>query len=727
MSYPSLEQYRDVMQYPHLVLADPELKNGKISKNNFDLPMALCGGFALTYTITTNGKKYAVRCFHKQSNELEKRYQAISNKLKVLHSSYFVDFEFQLNGISVNNKKFPVVKMSWASGKTLGEFLSANYRNKNDLQQLNTSFLNLASYLENQRIAHGDIQTGNVMVSNGGRSVQLIDYDGMFVEELKNLGSAELGQINFQHPQRASNTWDFRLDRFSFITLNFALRVLAVAPDLWGKTQSDENAILFKANDFSEPTQSAIFQVLFNRTEFSNDAKNFAAICKSPYEKVPTLEDFLSQKNIPQISISILPANSPAIAGYRSAYPVLDARNYSLCEKLVGDRVELIGQIVEVKQGDTIKGETYVFLNFGYWKGKIVKICIWPNVLVTLTQVPDESWVGKWISVVGLMEPPYESFRFGYVHLAISITQGNELHVITEKEAKFRLIGNQTPIASSTTAKGNKEVVDNIKRSIPDVDQRITPSSAWGIPTSPKQSATKPVLSTPATSTSSKLNPATPVSRTPVVPMPQKVSSATPNQSILSNMKSSKPAPSISKPQTQIHQTPPKLVAKATKSKPDGRLKVVIGCIVIVLITTFILFLLILADVTQIKVVSTPTRQPIATKTQKSTLPAPQIIPTKKNDCISWSEVNKLYEGKQTCVYGVVNSKRTFSENGIFSYTLIRFKEDLRTFYLISRNKSVTVKIGDCITVNSIMSYDKNFIPFMEITELDNGGNLCNK
>jgi hypothetical protein len=102
--------------------------------------------------------------------------------------------------------------------------------------------------------------------------VQLIDYDGMFVADFKSIGSAELGHRNFEHPRRERSSWDPRLDRFSFISLNLALRVLEFHPDLWVKTQSDGDAILFKANDFNEPTQSDIFRDLFGLLTNGADA-----------------------------------------------------------------------------------------------------------------------------------------------------------------------------------------------------------------------------------------------------------------------------------------------------------------------------------------------------------------------------------------------------------------------------------------------------------------------
>jgi serine/threonine protein kinase len=463
MSYPTLEQFNEALQNPKIALVDPELKKGVISTTNLSLPLALCGGFALTYTIKTGGKKFAVRCFHKQSNALEQRYIAISNRLKSLHSPYFLDFEFQPLGVNVNGKVFPIVKMEWASGDTLGNFLEVHYRNKSELLQLNSSLRTLSNYLKGQNLAHGDVQPGNVMVSNGGQSVQLIDYDGMFVEDLRSLGSAELGQRNFQHPKRIPSSWDPGLDRFSFILLNLTLRVLEAYPDLWSKTQSDSDAILFKVNDFVDPDRSFIFGDLFGRPQFAEDARNFAAICISPFDKIPTLEDFLSRRNIPHVTITVSPIPPPKSPQYMGAFPVLDATNYELCLQNVGDRIELIGKIVEVKQNKTRYGKNYIFINFGPWKGKIVKVSIWSEGLDELTQIPDQTWIGKWISVVGLMEPPYHSRRHKYSHLSISITQPNQLHIITESEANFRLSNVPTSSSPLTSRSSNKEILDGIR------------------------------------------------------------------------------------------------------------------------------------------------------------------------------------------------------------------------------------------------------------------------
>ena len=466
MSYPTLEQYNEAFQNPRLSLLDPELQQGQIATTGLGLPLALCGGFALTYTISNGSKKYAVRCFHKQSKDLEKRYSEIHKKIKKINSFYFIDFCFQSEGIRVRGQAFPIVKMSWATGITLGEFLDKNYSNQREIKHLAQSLRELSRFLESQNIAHGDIQPGNVMVSDGGKKIHLIDYDGMFVDELKFLGSNELGHRNFQHPNRSASSWDASLDRFSFISIDLALNALVHQPDLWKKTQSDGDSILFKANDFANPSKSSIIKELISKPQVSEDAKNFVSICLSSFSKVPSLENFVSRKNIPQIVFEIAQAKSSAENRYLSAFPVLDAKNYELCLGFVGDKVELIGKIFEVKDGVTRKRKPYVFINFSHWRGNAVKINIWSEGLLGISSKPDQSWVGKWISVIGLMEPPYVSKQYSYSHLSISFSQGNQLHFISEQEARFRLASLSDKFSSNSNRKtSNQEIVDSLRAS----------------------------------------------------------------------------------------------------------------------------------------------------------------------------------------------------------------------------------------------------------------------
>lgn len=486
MAYPSLERYQEALQHPANAFVDDELKRADVRKSGLGMPLALCGGFALTYTLTAGSKKYAVRCFHKESKALEKRYVAISNRLKVLNSPYFLDFSFRTDGIRIDRQLYPVVKMEWARGETLGEFLEANYRNKAALAKLRGALLELANYLQRERLAHGDIQTGNVMVGDGGGRIQLIDYDGMFVDELRTLGSSELGHRNFQHPARAgSNPFDASLDRFSLISLTMALRVLEEKPDLWTKTRSDIDGIIFRANDFIAPESSLVFNELAQHPALGVDVRNFAAVCRATYGSVPTLADFIARKNIPALQIVLNDHEAGMVArSYLAPYPVVDALDYAACLLHVGDRVELIGRIVEIKDSVTdkfYKGKRYVFLNFSPWRGKAVKINIWYEGLKVLGTTTPQSWVGKWISVVGLMEAPYKSkanAKNPYEHLGISVSQNNEMTVIDQAEAEFRLAGSRIAPATPATGSLNQTLLNKIGGASPHVSR---PSPSVGL------------------------------------------------------------------------------------------------------------------------------------------------------------------------------------------------------------------------------------------------------
>ena len=464
MPYPTLQQYNEALQHPEIALIDPFLKHGHVKKTGLGLPLALCGGFALTYTISNGSTRYAVRCFQKESTDLERRYQAISEKLGRINSPYFVKFAFQPQGVRVNGNNYPIVKMDWANGKTLGEYLENNYQNETALSALVNSLQKLSSYLESQKIAHGDIQPGNVMVSsNGSLKLQLIDYDGMYIESINHLGSSELGLRNFQHPQRNKHYWDHTLDRFSFIALILALRALQVNPILWKKSQSDSETILFSASDYEKPESSAIFAELRNIPQLSDYANNFALICKSSIKQIPTVADFLAKQNIPRATITFTSTVSFGEASYVSSLPILNASNYHGCLQFTGQRIELIGKITGIKSGRTRYGSPYIFINFGDWRGEVVKLAIWSDGLSNLINTPDNSWINKWVSVMGLLDPPYTNIRIGYTHQSITITQSNQIRFISEIEAGRRLSGRQAQPITQIRQTTNAEVLERAR------------------------------------------------------------------------------------------------------------------------------------------------------------------------------------------------------------------------------------------------------------------------
>jgi predicted Ser/Thr protein kinase len=441
VSYPSIEQYQEVLQSPRAAFVDSLLARGTIRTSGMlGTPQVVSGGFALTYAVEVDGTKYAVRCFHRDAKHLERRYAAVSRKLESLRSNYFVEFQFQSKGIKANGDTFPIVKMAWASGKTLGEFVEANQADPNKLSALIDALKTLATDLESLGIAHGDIQEGNLMVSDNGRRLQLIDYDGMYVPELASMGSAEIGHRDFQHPGRDSTKYDANLDRFSFISLNLALRALCDRPSLWNSSQSGAGVIVFKANDFADPASSATLDEISRIPSLERDAKNFASVCMGSYSQVPTLVDFLSSRNIPAQTVVFGGGRNVGqrSVGYISQDIVVDGSNYPAFARHIGERIELIGQITSLRFAKTKYGKPCVFINLGTYPG-CVSLTLWSNALSTKGEQPSEKWRGQWISIRSLVEPPNQK----QMHPAafVQVEKLTQILQLSERDAKYRLAG----------------------------------------------------------------------------------------------------------------------------------------------------------------------------------------------------------------------------------------------------------------------------------------------
>ncbi len=448
--YPQIVEYNEVIQHPATAFADPELRQGRVKENALGLPIVLSGGFALTYTITTPQRQLAVRCFHRQIPGADRKYASISKQMASLHARYFVGFNYLKEGIKVKQAVYPIVKMVWVEGDPLGIWLDKNSRNSTLMEKVRGEFVTLAAYLHQHEIAHGDIQNGNVMMSPSG--ITLIDYDGMYVPGMTTGNGSETGHKHFQHPNREACHFGPTMDRFSFIVLDLSLRAIREDVSLHQRFREGGETIIFRANDFVDPQNSEIFQILRQRARLKTHADNFAHICQADIRSVPTLEDFLAGRNIPtgkpissRAAVGTDLPSRPRTARYIGAFPILSTSDHDGVLRMVGQRIELVGCIQAVKHGmgrrGRGRGRPYVFVNFGHWRGDIVKLTIWSEGLAQLSDWPDDRWIGRWVSVVGLVDAPYSGkhYNFHYTHVGITIDNPQQINVIAEQEARFRL------------------------------------------------------------------------------------------------------------------------------------------------------------------------------------------------------------------------------------------------------------------------------------------------
>ena len=329
---PSLDLYNEAVQHPQDAFTDATLRAGKVRTNGLGLPLALGGGFAITYSVTAAGLTYAVRMFHKQAGGLEDRYRLIATELLRLSSPYFVQFEYQARGVRVDGQQYPLVKMEWASGETLGSFLDARYGDRNVVEALRRSFRDLAKHLRDRGIAHGDLQNGNVMVD--GARLRLVDYDGMFVPGMAAANGSEIGHRHFQHPARSAKDFGPAMDRFSFIALDLTL------------------AASWSACSVRQVRHHRREHPVYGRRLKDPGASRFSRSCvrSSRFESTPRISPpFAEQdrqrsrnrrlrrgRNIPVVTVTITTPSSTTRLAYAGSLPVIDASDFALASRHIG-------------------------------------------------------------------------------------------------------------------------------------------------------------------------------------------------------------------------------------------------------------------------------------------------------------------------------------------------------------------------------------------------------
>jgi hypothetical protein len=311
MKWPNHADYAEAIQHPGLCFQRPELQAGTVATTPLGLPRALSGNFASVYEITSGGVSHAVRCFVRQVTNQQDRYAALARHLAKCELSCMVPFEFIERGINVQDRWFPIVKMDWVRGVPLHDYVEQQLATPEQLAWLAADWRALVAELKRHRIAHGDLQHGNVLVTPEGE-LRLVDYDGMYVPLFARERSPELGHANFQHPRRSAEFYDERLDHFPELLIYLSLRALAAEPGLWNEFFNGDNLIV-TAVDLRVPESSLLWPRLLESPD--EDVRRLTVLLtyylRKPPVEVPGLEAILNE----QLSKVVVPAKlefSPA-------------------------------------------------------------------------------------------------------------------------------------------------------------------------------------------------------------------------------------------------------------------------------------------------------------------------------------------------------------------------------------------------------------------------------
>ena len=311
MPWPSTTEYNDAIQNLRTSVSDDELRAGELARTPLALPMLWSGNFADVYKVQcpATGNTWAVKCFTRESPGLRDRYREISTHLKQARLPFIVDFQFVEPGIRAGGGWYPFLKMRWVEGLALNQFVAEYLENRRTLERLLPIWRRLSEMLRKAKIAHCDLQHGNVLLvparARRRLSLKLIDYDGMYVPSLGGRRSAELGHPSYQHPQRLrEGLYNAEVDRFSHLAVYCAVHCLTVgARELWTRFDNGDN-LLFREVDFQSPGTSEVFQELWAMGDPNTHALvgRLVLATQTPLARVPLLSEVVSNGTVRRLS-----------------------------------------------------------------------------------------------------------------------------------------------------------------------------------------------------------------------------------------------------------------------------------------------------------------------------------------------------------------------------------------------------------------------------------------
>ena len=299
-SWPTNGDYMESVQDPEWCFNDADLQQGTIAEALLGLPECASGQNAIVFPIRSGGKKWAVRCFTTAADEGITRYNALSAFLATTECAPLVQSEWIVAGIKANGDWWPIVKMEWVEGLALHRAVERDLERPDALSALANSFQRAVRDLRNAKVAHGDLQHGNVLVDSNG-AVRFVDYDSIWLPSIAASPPAEVGHPNYQHPQRvASAFWDEYVDTFSTLTIYTSVRALAADPSLW-EFHNGENLILTNA-DFLKPSATPIWGRLARNPD--KDVVQLAGLletaCKRQVDIAYDFDEIFELRRIPE-------------------------------------------------------------------------------------------------------------------------------------------------------------------------------------------------------------------------------------------------------------------------------------------------------------------------------------------------------------------------------------------------------------------------------------------
>lgn len=415
-------KYQDALQHPDKAFRDPVLQGGRIEMRG-QIPKYRSGGFAVVYRLSSRDNPQhkeellAVRCFKRLAPDLARRYEAISDHLSVVaaKSPFLATTRYLAEGIRIDGSWKPITTMGWIEGEFLDVFLDTAASQPHLMGWLESRIRALAEDLQRNGIAHGDLHHKNILISrlpSGFHSLKLIDYDGMYVPSLSRSRASELGQANYQHPDRGEEDFNEHLDAFALMTIYLNVVAVQRHPELWDPQNRLSDGLLTCADDYRDPDGSAVLARLAAYADLRDMVSAFRRACLGRIQDLMAPRDFFA---LAQAREAQAPAPEPARV--RPVVPKLAQSRLAARERRVigaarrelrayaGEVVTVVGQYERYEKGTGSAGSPYRTLHLAATGGATFEV-IAERPIAEQFRTTGRPWKvspGDWLRVDGLL------------------------------------------------------------------------------------------------------------------------------------------------------------------------------------------------------------------------------------------------------------------------------------------------------------------------------------
>jgi serine/threonine protein kinase len=245
----TIKDYIDTMMNPFGVFRS--LGEVDVERDPYGQPIFRAGNSAAIFTrYIGRGRRRFIKCYIRPNPHLRTVYNYIARqKPPLLPNVRLLPGELFVHSHSGEAGWVDIVEGEWTDGETLSAAVAraAKTDDPGRMTKLATAFDELATTLESQEWAHGDLKPENIVVTGSVKrslvapiKLKLIDCDAMWIPALTGVPAAELGTPPYSDPARTAANFDKNIDRHAIGVISTALHTLAEKPEARAKYKTFE-------------------------------------------------------------------------------------------------------------------------------------------------------------------------------------------------------------------------------------------------------------------------------------------------------------------------------------------------------------------------------------------------------------------------------------------------------------------------------------------------------